>query len=706
MKKISILLFTLFLGLILVACGPGEDPGPDPGVDPDPDIPIDFTDYESLFEGDWNRPGLYNKDGSEHQMPQEVVKTGLTVDVTFYGAKANDPNFDNYTAFKEAIDSAEAGDEVYIPEGTFYFKGSRTFNGYPSHIILKSDIILRGAGRDKTVLVSMFSEYANEMSQTTVITVVNSKNILIEDLAITSPVLDENLPDENSSNLQSGLFGGPKNGITIDTVGTVTELDRQSHNIVIRNVMIEKFQRMAIRLRQSREVTIDGILVQKALNLGGGGAGYGISIQGSGWNVDWTGTTKDTVWNVVKNSEFKGPHLRHGALIQYHAHNNLIDNNTFTDILLDAVDLHGEDEYSNEISNNTILNTRRGAGVGVGNSGATHDAAGRNNFIHNNLIEGGLRGIDVILGSPRTIIKDNIIKDLTEDKSIGITLSNAPYTFIIQNTFENISGRTDGYAIKGTYFFDPLDPEAGIPNNLSIVGNTFDTVRRGVYLETHGDEFNFEENEFNNITEYEFKTDKESFVLPERSTLMDPVVGFEILPTDANFITTEARGNNAQVQSQKNMKFKASRLEPQFNRMIYTKFDITERTNITYERVYLSFTAKAQEGKPTINIWGNTTYVDWNMNTLVWDEALLHDMDLAIIKQTEEHPLTKVYDFTFPVAVYDFNTYYIDITDYIEGLNTNVFTLVLSNDEVEEVYMEVYNHQQVASNQHFRLIFK
>ncbi len=705
MKKIVLTFSLLLIALMLIACTPTDNIiDPDPDDDNDTEPVIDFTDYESLFVGDWNRPGLYDKAGNPHEMPSEVAKTGLTIDVTHFGAKPNDASFDNFVAFRDAIAAAEPGDEVFIPEGTYHFVGYVARDGYYSHIYLKSGIILRGAGEDKTFLLSKFSEHANQNNQTSVITLVNSQNVLLEDFTITSPVLDEELPDPNLSNFTSSVFKGPVNGIVIDTLGAITNPADQTQNIVVRNVTIERFRRMGVRLKQSRNVTIDTITVQKATNLGGGGAGYGISIQGQGWNVDWTDTTKDTVHNIVMNSNFVGPYLRHGILLQYHAHNNLITNNTLTDNLLDAIDLHGEDEYSNEISYNTILNTRAGAGVGVGNSGATHDAAGRNNYIHNNIIDGGLRGIDVILGSPRTIIKDNVIKNLTLPRSNGITLNDAPYTFIIQNDFENITGDNEGHGIKAVYAYDPFEPELGIPDNLSIIGNTFNNVKRGVYIQTHTDNFMYEDNVFTNIAEFEFKTDKDTFVVPGTSTLMVPVQGFEILPTDVTFISTEIKDF---THYQKNMKFKASAIEPQFNRMIYARFDITESSNITFNKVYLSFAAKAQEGQPTINIWGTPSYTDWNQNTITWNNALYHHPDLAVIQFDEQSDdLTKVVDFQFPVPGYVFNTYYIDITEWIEMVDSNVFTFILSNDAIEEVYMEIYNNEQVASNQHFRLIFK
>ena len=141
--------------------------------------------------------------------------------------------------------------------------------------------------------------------------------------------------------------------------------------------------------------------------------------------------------------------------------------------------------------------------------------------------------------------------------------------------------------------------------------------------------------------------------------------------------------------------------------MIYALFDKKEAPT-SYDKVYLSITAKAQEGTPTINIFSNTTYTDWTTDTLCWNDSKLHQDTLALIKNTEEDPVKEFTTFTFPFAEYEFHTYYIDVTEAYKAIGADLFTLVLTNENVGwNIIMEVYSKEQTANNfeQAFRLIF-
>jgi urocanate hydratase len=52
--------------------------------------------------------------------------------------------------------------------------------------------------------------------------------------------------------------------------------------------------------------------------------------------------------------------MRHGVLLQYSAHHNLVESNTVVRTTYDAFDLHGEDEYGNELRSKVAENCGEG----------------------------------------------------------------------------------------------------------------------------------------------------------------------------------------------------------------------------------------------------------------------------------------------------------------------------------------------------------
>lgn len=683
LKKYVCLFISLTLIFVLSACGK-ENPDQGDG-------------FRDLFVGDYGTPGLYEKDGTPHQSPTPNQVTGKTINVVDYGAVPNDESFDNTTAFKNAENAAESGDEIYVPNGTYYLKSyAATAGSYYSHIYLHEGINLRGESRENTILVSAFQPTLNENNSTSVITTLSS-NVVISDLTVTSVASDEDLPDPDSSNTNNDVFTAPKYGITMDNYRPIEIVS----NVLIKNVTVEKFKRMGVRIASARDVVVDSCIFQKAMDLGGGGAGYGVSIQGRGNGLNDTDSNLDPVFNVVKNSRFIGEYLRHGVIIQYYSHNNLIEGNSFENLLLDSIDLHGEDEYSNEIRNNTILNTRAGAGIGIGNSGATHDGSGPNNFIHDNIIDGGARGIDVILGSHKTVLYKNTVKNLSNDNTIAITLSDAHHSRVIENTIENITGK-NSVAIKIPYSFYPLNPAAGIPDGIKIKGNTFTNIVNGVYIETRTDNFVCKDNTFTTVGGYEMLDERSKFVLPNITDEVIEKQGTFVLPTDNNFITTEAK--NA-VQTQKNMKFKCSVNEPEYNRMVYAKFDLQEEITPAMKKVYLTFAAKSKDGKINLNFYGSTNYVDWTEDTITWNNSKLHNPIMSRILQKDgDYTAEHIRDFQIPIVGQEFKTYYLDITDYVMKADSKIFTIIICNNAIDEMYAEIYSSKQTAQGQTFGII--
>ncbi|MCV7061816.1 right-handed parallel beta-helix repeat-containing protein [Mycolicibacterium vaccae] len=157
--------------------------------------------------------------------------------------------------------------------------------------------------------------------------------------------------------------------------------------------------------------------------------------------------------NWVRNNTI-GPVIRHGILIQEYAHHNLIEHNTITGAVSGAIDLHGEDEYSNAIRYNTVSDCVRngtsvspnGAGIEIGEySGVVgtdklHDNSGPNNWIHHNIVYNCTCGLRIVNNSNNTWIEDNIFYDNLE---AGIKADLAPLEdlFIRRNTiYGNGSG--------------------------------------------------------------------------------------------------------------------------------------------------------------------------------------------------------------------------------------------------------------------------
>lgn len=413
----------------------------------------------------YTKAGLYNHDSTEHTIhtPNEV--TGKIIDVTDYGVNLDDSDSNDLEAIAKAFQDAEFGDEVYFPNGTYNLKSDKSY-----YILLKSGVNVRGESADKTIIKA---ETTDGTYPDAVFKSLGQNDMQISNITITSNFEGEYYADHNKNNDE---HFAPKYHIQIED----DAIYRPSYNITIDNVVFENFRTMAVRIATSHDVTVKNSLFKNATDVGGGGAGYGVSIQGEGNEKDRLGYNNDSKFNVVENCTFEGPYLRHGVLIQYFSHNNLVQNNTFDNTVLDAIDLHGEDEYLNEITGNTIKNIITGAGIGVGNSGATHDKAGEGNYIHNNVIENSREGIKVHLGTEKTIIENNTITNTTIKDARGIYLLGAPNTTVKNNTITNNTGEN----YKAIHLSkDIMDNETISANNSIIENNTITNNTNGIILD-------------------------------------------------------------------------------------------------------------------------------------------------------------------------------------------------------------------------------
>ncbi|MCI3921008.1 right-handed parallel beta-helix repeat-containing protein [Paenibacillus sp. TRM 82003] len=449
-------------------------PHPD-GATPVIDAP--YKEPELPPADPYTKPGLTNPDGTPYAAHTPNPVTGATLSVVDFGADPANDETDDTPAVLAAIDAAKAGDEVYFPNGTYNLISTMPGDSQ-SHFQLKNGVNLRGESQAGAILLS----YLNEPGNSRVIKAFNKNNVRISNLTITARFDGAYTTDTSTKNPD---IGGVGNGIYIDQ-----SADKGSYNITIDAVTFEYFQRMGIRIAKSRDITVRNSVFRNATDVGGGGAGYGISVQGTP-KVPTLGLDTDTFHVLVENNRFEGPYLRHGVVVQYYAHNNLVKGNTFLNNQLDAIDLHGEDEYLNEIAYNHVEGVPRG-GIGVGNTGGTppltnHDASGPGNWIHHNTVVNTRDGILVYLGSPNTIIEANTIRDTTSvEGAAGIRVLNGPGTVIKDNVITNNTA-SGFWGIVLAH--DPGDVNAGTfagkgdPSNVTITGNTVTGNANGLKIE-------------------------------------------------------------------------------------------------------------------------------------------------------------------------------------------------------------------------------
>lgn len=398
--------------------------------------------------------GLRNSDGQPHELHKPHLTTGDTLNILDFGADPLDNEHDDQAAFDLAYAQADPGDEIYFPAGHYNFNKASIYKN-TAHYRMKSEINIRGASRDSVFFISNFPDDINETLSTMFFYGSGVNDIVIQGITFTSTYkgimptsLVENNPDKTS----------PMYGIFLCDNGAW----RPSYNITVRDCAFELIRRMMIRVESSHDIVIKNTVFLNATDLGGGGAGYGVSIQGDGHEIYLDGYPADCMYNLVDSCSFLGPYIRHGVIIQYTAHNNAVRNSYFYKSGYDAIDLHGEDEYLNEIYNNTVEDVPTGAGVGLGNTGATHDASGRKNYIHDNTFNRCREGVKVMLKSPETLIENNESNYCTR----GVYILNGPKTRIMNNASNNCS-----YGILLEYDAGTLGAYNGNPDSVIISGN-------------------------------------------------------------------------------------------------------------------------------------------------------------------------------------------------------------------------------------------
>ena len=398
-------------------------------------------------------PGLFNADGSAHLIPDPMWPWGDTVNVLNYDVDPLDNDHDDRPGIEAAVNAASAGDLVYFPNGVYNMKSAHTSSS-TAHLVLSDGYHLHGESQAGAVIKSQFPLSVNQNNTSKTVKIQGVFAATIKNLTFTSDFSGVYWTDRVNNNPDRSA---PGVHLYIDDNGSTP-----SRQIVVENCTFEKFRAMGIRLANSSNCIVRNSSFHLATDVGGGGAGYGISLQGNGHGNDSYGLSRDSRFNLLENNTFTGPQIRHGIVIQYYSHNNLILNNTAHATTMDAIDLHGEDEYNNEIAYNTVSDVTLGGGVGIGNTGADHDASGYYNYIHHNTFSNCREGVKVYLGSPYTRIEHNVFESFAVGGSKGIYILNGPHTTIKNNIIRyNVADGFVGIYLKhdngtlGDYDGDP-----------------------------------------------------------------------------------------------------------------------------------------------------------------------------------------------------------------------------------------------------------
>lgn len=212
---------------------------------------------------------------------------------------------------------------------------------------------------------------------------------------------------------------------------------------------------------------------------------------------------------MVIGNRFDGDHLRHAVLLQFPTHNNLVADNEIDGGVLDAIDLHGEGEYLNEIRGNRVRGVAHAA-IGLGNGGGStheHDASGPGNWVHGNELVANDVGVVVMLGTPDTVVERNVI---TDGRTAGIELRNAPGTVVRGNMI--VGNDADGFWAIRLREDDGSDGRGeGEPTDVRIEGNVIARNDGGIRIDA-GSDVRVLDNELGRNEEADLRVDEDAQV--------------------------------------------------------------------------------------------------------------------------------------------------------------------------------------------------
>lgn len=339
--------------------------------------------------------------------------TGPIIDVTKREpaseprATPDDFSDDDALAVQDAIVDAAPGETVYLPAGNYHFKSTVS--------ISRSRVCVRGQSTAQTIINTQLPHtYAPAYYSGYVIGVYGGGS------------------DVSISNFSVQGSGGkpPWGGIGVSN----------AQRVLVRNLHLEGWEYAGVGVTDnSKHVLVKENVIQNGVNTDHmcniyngdprhcNGRGYGIRVEDEGPANSGDGVPNN---NWIQGNQITGnrsypldddPHdrdpvdgIRHAIIVSHLAEHNLLDGNTILNSNVDAIDLHGLDEYHNEVRNNVISGVSD-AGIAFGNpgglTGSGYDNSGPDNWVHHNEVCGSTVGVSIGYESHHQWITDNNLHD-------------------------------------------------------------------------------------------------------------------------------------------------------------------------------------------------------------------------------------------------------------------------------------------------------
>ncbi len=370
------------------------------------ELPIDYlNDRLSNWGADVAKPGLNRIFELPPASKREVALTHSD-----FGATAAQ-RFENAITFAETWE----GTKINVPAGNYSLSSSLQIQGNGTSLVGAAD----SSGNPVSIL--SFSAVGDVPRDNTAVFVgrrifddpnsidPQTKNIILKNLL---------LQQSGSTNIERMLVIGDRRGDN----GAVEIAER----IWCDNVDTTDYTRSGVLIEHSQGVLLSNCKTFEAVPANSnptsagenvfatGGFGGGFVIQD--WSSDWSLRREENnlepdrrdgirannnwIWNC--SVDF----IRHGLLLQFGPHHNLIERTTIERYHEDAFDLHGRGEYANElrwnVAKNSVANGRNSGaqnadldadGFGIGNT--NHGCSGPFNWIHHNDIHNSFGGIRV-----------------------------------------------------------------------------------------------------------------------------------------------------------------------------------------------------------------------------------------------------------------------------------------------------------------------